>query len=117
MSTSSENMMIRRLSIALSALFIFTLATAPVLRAHEGHPHKIMGTVTMAAADHVTLEDRQGKEITVKVAKDTKVKATPALKVEEIARGTRVVITAVQQKDKSFTAKTIEVGARPVAAK
>jgi uncharacterized Zn ribbon protein len=88
-----------------------------VLRAHEGHPHKIMGTVTMASVDHLMLKDREGKDITVRVAKDTKVKAKPALKVEEIKRGTRVVVTALQEKDKSFTAKTIEVGTPPAAPK
>jgi hypothetical protein len=51
--------------------------------AHEGHDHTIMGTVTMTAADHVMLKDKDGKDI---------------------------IITATQAKDTSFTAKTIEVG-------
>jgi hypothetical protein len=85
--------------------------------AHEGHDHKIMGTVTMAAADHVMLKDKDGKDVTVQVTKDTKVKAKPALKVEEIKAGTRVVITATQEKDKSFKAKTIEVGVAAASAK
>jgi uncharacterized Zn ribbon protein len=76
-----------------------------------------MGTVTMASVDHLMLKDREGKDITVRVAKDTKVKAKPALKVEEIKRGTRVVVTALQEKDKSFTAKTIEVATPPAAPK
>jgi hypothetical protein len=76
-----------------------------------------MGTVTMAAADHVMLKDKDGKDVTVKVTKDTKVKSKPALKVEEIKAGTRVVITAAQEKDKSFTAKSIEVGAAATATK
>lgn len=42
-----------------------------------------MGTVTMTAADHVMLKDKDGKDI---------------------------IITATQAKDTSFTAKTIEVG-------
>jgi hypothetical protein len=33
-----------------------------------------------------------------------------AVKVEDIKPGTRVVVTAVEQKDKSMLAKTIEVG-------
>jgi hypothetical protein len=49
------------------------------------------------------------------VTKDTKVKATPAVKIEEIKPGTRVVVTAVQEKDKTMTAKTIEVAAAPAA--
>jgi hypothetical protein len=63
------------------------------------------------------LKDRDGKDVIVKVAKDTKVKSTPDLKVEEIKAGTRVVITATEAKDKSFTAKTIEVGVSSAATK
>lgn len=109
--------MIRRMTMALAAVFTLALVSGSVVRAHEGHDHKIMGTVTMAAADHVMLKDTDGKDVTVKVNKDTKVKAKAAVKVEEIKAGTRVVITAAQEKDKSFTAKTIEVGVATAAAK
>jgi hypothetical protein len=36
--------------------------------------------------------------------------AKPPVKVEDIKSGARVVVTAVEQKDKSMLAKTIEVG-------
>jgi hypothetical protein len=109
-------MMTRHFTLAL--LTIALLATAPSrATAHEGHDHKVLGTVTMAAADHLMLEDRSGKPVTILVTKETKVKATPALKVEEIKPGTRVVVTATMQKDKTLKAKTIEVGAAPGAAK
>ncbi len=107
--------MVQRITLGLIVLLSLTVATSFVVVAHEGHDHKIMGTVTMAAADHVMLKDKDGKDVTVKVTKDTKIKAKPAVKVEEIKAGTRVVITAVQEKDKSFTAKSIEVGAQPGA--
>jgi hypothetical protein len=63
------------------------------------------------------LKDKDGKDFTIKVTKDTKVKAKPMIKVEDLKAGTRVVITAVEQKDKSMTAKTIEVGAVAAATK
>lgn len=115
-SNERINIMLRRTAIALVALFLLGL-TGPAVLAHEGHEHKIMGTVTMAAADHVMLKDKDGNDVTVKVTKDTKVKAKSALKVEEIKAGTRVVITATQAKDESFTAKTIEVGVTTTASK
>jgi hypothetical protein len=96
---------------------VLAFGTAGRVAAHEGHEHKVMGTVTMAAADHVMLKAKDGKDVTVKVTKDTKVKAKPAVKIEEITPGTRVVITAVEQKDKSMTAKSIEVGGVTPAAK
>lgn len=109
--------MVRRLTFVLPVLVTLAVASRVVVRAHEGHDHKIMGTVTMAAADHVMLKDKDGMDVTVRVTKDTKVRSKPAMKVEEIKAGTRVVITATQAKDKSFTAKTIEVGAAAAAAK
>ena len=103
--------MIKRILFAPLVFAILALGSDTTLSAHEGHEYKVMGTVTMAAADHVMLKDKDGKDVTVKVTKDTKVKAKPAVKVEEIKVGTRVVVTAVEEKDKSMTAKTIEVGA------
>lgn len=109
--------MVRRMTLALLALFALAVGSSAVVRAHEGHDHKIMGTVTMAAADHVMIKDKDNNDVTIKVTKDTKVKSKPAMKVEEIKAGARVVITATQAKDKSFTAKTIEVGVATAAAK
>jgi hypothetical protein len=101
----------KQLFATVLALAVLALGSGARLLAHEGHEHKVMGTVTMAATDHVMVKDKDGKNVTVKVTKDTKVKAKPAVKVEEIKVGTRVVVTADEQKDKSLTAKTIEVGA------
>ena len=105
--------MTTRLAAVLFALSVLTLDAGTKLSAHEGHNYKVAGTVTMAAADHLMLKDKAGKDVTIKVTKDTKVKAKPAIKVEEIKAGSRVVVTAVEEKDKSMTAKTIEVGIAP----
>ena len=109
--------MMKRWSVLVLALAVLTLGTGARLFAHEGHEHKVMGTVTMAAADHVMLKDKDGKDVMVKVNKDTKVKAKPAMKVEEIKAGTRIVVTAVEEKDESMTAKSIEVGAASAVTK
>jgi hypothetical protein len=87
------------------------------LIAHEGHEHKVLGTVTMAATDHLMLKERDGQDLTIKVTKETRVRSKPAMKVEEIKPGTRVVVTAVEEKDKSLTARLIEVGAAPAPPK
>ena len=107
----------KKLFATVLALAVLTLGSGMRVLAHEGHEHKVMGTVTMAAADHVMLKDKDGKDVIVKVNKDTKVKAKPAMKVEELRVGTRIVVTAVEEKDKSMTAKSIEVGAVPTLAK
>ena len=102
--------MMKRILATALAFAVLALGSGARLLAHEGHEHKVMGTVTMAAADHVMLKDKDGKDVMVKVTKDTKIKAKPAVKVEDIKVGTRIVITAVEEKDKSMTAKSIEVG-------
>ena len=103
--------MTRRAAVSLMATAAIAVSTIASLRAHEGHDHKILGTVTMAATDHVMLKDTDAKDVTVQVTKETKVVSKPAMKVQDIKAGTRVVITATEGKDKTFTAKTIEVGA------
>ena len=109
--------MTKRAFVTILALAVLALGSGARLLAHEGHEHKVMGTVTMAAADHVMLKDKDGKDVMVKVTKDTKVKAKPAVKVEDIKVGSRIVVTAVEEKDKSMTAKSIEVGAAAPATK
>ena len=101
----------KKLITSLVAVAVLALGTATQALAHEGHDHKVMGTVTMAATDHVMLKDKDGKDVMVKVTKDTTVKSKAALKVEQLQPGTRIVITATEGKDKSMTAKSIEVGA------
>ena len=109
--------MTRRFAVAMAAAALLMMGARVHLAAHEGHAHKVMGTITMAMADHVMLKDKDSKEVTIKVTKATKVKAKTPTKVEEIKLGTRVVVTAVEQKDKSLTATLIEVGAAPAASK
>lgn len=104
-----------RRALVVAALTAVTLGAGQRLLAHEGHDHKVMGTVTMAAADHVMLKDTDGKDVTIQVTKETKIKARPAMKVEEIKAGTRVVVTARMEKDKTLKATAIEVGAAPAA--
>lgn len=108
-------MKVRFWLVVLAAMMLGTNAGAR-LYAHEGHEHKVMGTVTMAAADHVMLRDKDGKDVLIKVTADTKIKAKPSIKVQDIKAGTRVVVTAIE-KDKTMTAKSIEVGAVPAAGK
>jgi hypothetical protein len=108
--------MTRRLTTALLAVFTLLGASGPVARAHDGHDHKVMGTITMAMADHVMLKTTEGKDVTVQVTKDTKVtRNKQPMKVEDIAVGTRVVVTASSEKD-VMTAKTIQVAAQAKSA-
>lgn len=103
----------RLMHVVLLASAMLVLGGSVSIRAHKGHDHTVMGTVTMAAADHVMLKDKDGKDVTVLVTKDTRVKSKPAMKVTDIKAGTRVVITGPMEEDQ-MKAKFIEVGAASV---
>ena len=106
--------MTRRNALALALAFAVSLGSASLVFAHPGHDHKILGTVTMAAADHVMLKDKDGKDVIVHINADTKVlQARKPMKVEDIKSGMRIVVTAVTVKEKeaeTLVAKTIELG-------
>lgn len=107
----TKTRMLKRMGAALT---LGVLLMSGVAQAHPNH--KVMGTVTMVAADHVMIKDKAGKEHTIKLAKTTKVtKNKKAMKAADIKVGTRVVVTAVSDND--LTAKVIEVGAAPAATK
>ena len=106
-------MTVKRVLLMIVASAVMMLSADARVAAHPGHEHKVMGTITMAAADHVMLKDKEGKELTIKVTKDTKIKSKSPVKVEELKAGTRVVVNAVENKDKTLTAKTIDVGIAP----
>lgn len=107
--------MTKRLMLATMAVAVMTMALGGVTMAHPGHEHKIMGTVTMAAADHVMLKSPDGKDATVGINKDTKfLRAKKAMKASDIKVGMRIVVTAVtDDNDDKSIAKVIELGADP----
>ena len=103
--------MTRRFAITFLALFTLSAATGGRLLAHPGHEHKVLGTVTMAATDHVMLKSNDGKDVTVQVTKETKIlMAKKPMKIEDVKAGMRIVVTAVTEKEQVM-AKVIELGA------
>lgn len=77
----------------------------------------MMGTVTMAAKDHVMMKTPEGKELTIPVTEKTKVlKGTTTIKVDDIAEGTRVVVT-LSGHNPPYTASHIQVGTAKVSKK
>ena len=110
--------MTRRALLTLTVMGLCLAGGLPAL-AHEGHEHKVMGTVTMIAADHVMLDDTNKKNVTVYLKPDTKVvHGKMAMKVTDIKKDMRIVVTAVTEKvkgkDRMF-ATSIEMGVSKTA--
>ena len=95
-----------------------TIFVAPALvSAHEGHMHKILGTVASVQGNHLVVKTTDGKVVTVTLdAKTTFARGKVKLDATALKVGERVSVDYVQQKTVN-TAKTIKLGETPVAAK
>ena len=89
-----------------------------VARAHEGHAHKVMGTVAAIDAKNLTVKTTDGK--TVMVMLDGKTRITQGknkVDLSVVKVGDRVVAEG-PEKDKMITATTIRLGeGQPASAK
>lgn len=95
---------------------IAVLAIPAVSLAHEGHAHKVMGTVASVDGNHLMVKTTDGK--TVMVMLDTKTKVTQGkTKVTAAALrvGDRVVAEGTEEKE-MVMATSVQIGAAPAAA-
>lgn len=102
-------------------IVVVTLAAALVTpfgaRAHEGHDHTVMGTVSSIDGTNLMVKTADGK--TVMVMMDAKTKVTQGkakLELSAIKIGDRVVAAGPEDKA-MIMAETVKVGVAPAAAK
>ena len=99
------------------ALFV-AVAAAVTAAAHEGHGHKVMGTVVSIATGEIEVTTADGKKETLPLTKQTmfmkgKVMAT----AKDVAVGTRVVLSVVEKDGKKAVSEvSIGGGDAPPAA-
>ena len=82
---------------------VIALMGAPVAvsLAHEGHEHRIMGTVSMRHEFHLEVKATDGKTTVLTLNDKTKVRrGDAAVTLDSIKPGERVVVTAVESKGK-----------------
>jgi hypothetical protein len=85
---------------SLVALLQLMLLAVP-LAAHEGHDHKVMGTVAAVQERQIDVKLADGKTSIVTLDANTKIlRGKAPLKVTDIKTGDRIVVTATQTKDK-----------------
>jgi Cu/Ag efflux protein CusF len=100
--------------IALALLLAFTVV--PFLSAHEGHDHKIMGTLAAVHDHSVDVKGTDGKLSTITLNDKTKIlHGTMAMKIADLKTGDRVVVTATGGGKDPFVAKEIKIGAATAA--
>jgi translation initiation factor IF-1 len=82
-------------------VLLLGLVLAPALGAHEGHTHKVMGTVSAIHENHLEVKATDGKAVAVTLNDKTSIVREKArLAATDIKVGDRVVIAATQSKDK-----------------
>src|SRR5512145_820720 len=74
-------------------LVVGLLALAPVVAAHPGHGHKVMGVVSTIHENQLVVKDAKDKETTFTLDAKTKItRGRTALRSSEIKVGDRVVV-------------------------
>jgi hypothetical protein len=98
---------------ALAAVLLIPVAA----RAHEGHTHKVMGTVTSVEGGHVMVKTTDGKTVMVMLdGKTTVTRGKTKLTASAVKVGERVVVEGTEAKS-MVTAKTVKLGEVAAPAK
>jgi len=79
-------------------------AQSRVAQAHEGHAHKVMGTVATVHESHLEVKDKDGKLSAHVLDSRTKIRRGKVIaKMTDLKVGDRVVVTTIETKDKAGT--------------
>ena len=86
------------------------LVIPALARAHDGHAHKVMGTVSKVDGRQVTVKTTDGKTVMVMVDAETAVtRGKTKLDAAAVRVGERVVAEGVEEKN-MIMAKTVKLG-------
>ena len=78
--------------------------------AHEGHAHKVMGTITATHGDRLEVKTREGKTVTIILTdKTTFVRGKEKLDPRALKAGERVVVDVGNGKE-PITAREVKLG-------
>ena len=106
-----------RIWVAGFALIV-VLAVSPVALAHEGHPHRFMGTVSAVQGDQIEVKLTDGSTVTFALDKETIYRQGKTKVVGKLpTAGERIVVSAMPEAaGTTMTAVTVQL-AVPAAAK
>jgi hypothetical protein len=99
------------------AVLTIALLIPAVARAHEGHAHKVMGTVSALQNNRVELKTPDGKTVTVVLNEKTKfARGKQTVDAAAVKVGERIVAEVASEKDMIATTVTLAAVA-PVTAR
>ncbi len=105
--------------LTLLPILLVGLALAPAARvlAHPGHEHKIMGTVSVVHQNHLEVKATDGKTSMFTMNEKTRVlRGNGKVSADAIKVGERVVVTAIETKDKDGKALMVATEVRLAVA-
>jgi hypothetical protein len=95
----------------IAVLMIATGLLPRLVAAHDGHVHKIMGTVTARDARHVEVKTPSGENLSIAInAKTVVTRDKRKVSLSEVQTGRRVVVDIGNGED-PLIAREIQVGA------
>lgn len=93
------------------------LVVPAMARAHGGHAHKVMGTVSSVEGNHVKVKTTDGKTVMIMLdSKTTITRGKAKLDATALKAGGRVVVEGTEAKD-MVMAKTVKLGELAATAK
>jgi hypothetical protein len=88
-----------------------------VVRAHEGHTHKALGTIASVQGAHVEVKTTDGKTLTVMLDKDTAItRGKDKLEAAALKVGDRISVDYMEEKT-MMMAKAIKLSTTATVAK
>jgi hypothetical protein len=100
----------------IAAIALAAVLVVPAL-AHEGHAHKVMGTVSSVEGNNVMVKTADGKTVMVMLDSKTVItRGTTKLDATAVKVGDRVVAEGMEEKE-MIMAKTVKLGAVAATAK
>jgi hypothetical protein len=91
-------------------MFALALAVPAVARAHGGHTHKVMGTVSSVNGSHVEVKGTDGKTVVIMLdAKTAITRGKTKLDATALKVGERVSVDYTQDKNMNM-AKAVKLG-------
>ena len=99
------------------AILAAALVMPTAARAHEGHAHKVMGTVSAISANQFEMKTPEGKVVTVTLNQQTTfARGKQKVDVAAVKVGERVVVEVASEKAMIATSVTM-AALTPVVAK
>jgi hypothetical protein len=106
-----EGSMIR--TVGATLVLLSFVALAPAL-AHDGHTHRIMGTITAVDGKHMDVKTPSGEVLSIQINEKTLVtRAKRKIALDQVKKGGRVVVDIGNGED-PLIAREIQVGATKI---